>query len=165
MDFGALVCKPVPICSDCPLQTHCEAYAAARQLSLPVKEKKLTIRKRWLNYVVLRYRDEIAIEQRNENDIWQLLYQVPLVETKTEPGSREVLATLGKRLGIKLPASSQPITKMKQKLTHQQIFFNFMVLNLDTRPFSDQFLWIKTHAVHEYAFPNSLKQYLSSSLR
>ena len=38
---------------------------------LPVKEKRINIRKRWFYYLVFEYKNEIAIRQRTEKDIWQ----------------------------------------------------------------------------------------------
>jgi A/G-specific adenine glycosylase len=52
MDFGAVICKPVPECSICFFNSYCDAYLSGRQELLPVKEKKITIKQRWFNYAV-----------------------------------------------------------------------------------------------------------------
>jgi A/G-specific adenine glycosylase len=40
MDFGATICKPVPLCMDCFFSSHCKAFQNSTQQLLPVKEKK-----------------------------------------------------------------------------------------------------------------------------
>lgn len=42
MDLGATICKPKhPLCENCPVQSHCQAYIHKKQLLLPVNIKKL----------------------------------------------------------------------------------------------------------------------------
>ncbi|MCU0351219.1 MAG: A/G-specific adenine glycosylase [Flavobacterium sp.] len=49
MDFGATVCKPaLPNCSSCTLQTKCTAYKKGLVNQLPIKEKVLTKKNRFL---------------------------------------------------------------------------------------------------------------------
>ncbi|HET7896864.1 MAG TPA: A/G-specific adenine glycosylase, partial [Flavisolibacter sp.] len=59
MDFGATICKPVPQCSACFFNEKCLSYLSGRQQLLPVKEKKLTLKKRWLNYFIIRCGNEV----------------------------------------------------------------------------------------------------------
>ncbi|NDJ62929.1 MAG: A/G-specific adenine glycosylase [Chloroflexi bacterium] len=41
MDLGRMICKPrKPLCSDCPLQARCQAYANGTQAERPVKKAK-----------------------------------------------------------------------------------------------------------------------------
>jgi A/G-specific adenine glycosylase len=40
MDFGALICKPVPLCNHCPFNKNCNAFLSKKISSLPVKTKK-----------------------------------------------------------------------------------------------------------------------------
>ena len=41
MDFGAVICKPIPICKNCPFSKHCKAFKNGSVFSLPVKSKKI----------------------------------------------------------------------------------------------------------------------------
>lgn len=84
MDFGALHCKPQnPLCDECPLAESCVALANNSVKELPVKEKKIKIKKRYFNYLVPVTEDnQTVLEERVGKGIWQGLYQFPLVETK-----------------------------------------------------------------------------------
>lgn len=50
--------------------------------ALPVKEKKITIKQRWFYYIIMEYKNEVAIVQRTGKDIWKDLFEFPLIEAK-----------------------------------------------------------------------------------
>ena len=84
MDFGALNCKPQkPLCENCSLSVECIAFKNGLVKELPIKEKKVKIRKRFFNFLVLNTDDgKTILEERKTKGIWQGLYQFPLIETK-----------------------------------------------------------------------------------
>ncbi|MEG2791220.1 MAG: A/G-specific adenine glycosylase [Odoribacter sp.] len=85
MDFGALQCVPQsPDCPRCPLAEHCVALANGTVQQLPVKEKKTIVRPRYFNYLHLHCGTTTLLARRNNKDIWQNLYEYPLIET-TQP--------------------------------------------------------------------------------
>ena len=56
MDFGAVICKPAaPLCDTCVFKKECYAFRHNKVNALPVKEKKINIKKRWFYYLVLEY--------------------------------------------------------------------------------------------------------------
>ena len=93
MDLGATVCKPqIPACAVCPLQKNCFAFSQDLISSLPVRSKKLKVRKRYFHYLLLRANDKIWIHQRSEKDIWQSLHEPYLIEHDAALGQKELLA-------------------------------------------------------------------------
>ncbi len=84
MDFGATVCTPrAAACGDCPLAANCRALRENRVYDLPVKGKRMLRRDRYFHYLLCT--DEMGrriIHRREERDIWQHLYQFPLVEAE-----------------------------------------------------------------------------------
>src|SRR5262249_25675055 len=80
MDFGALICKPAPVCHDCPLQSCCQAFLENRVGSFPKKTKKLSVRERWLHYVVVHHAGQVAIQQRVKKGIWHQLFEFLPIE-------------------------------------------------------------------------------------
>lgn len=102
MDFGAVVCKPAaPVCSTCVFKKHCFAFLNNKVDDLPVKEKKISIRKRWFYYLVMEHQKKIAIRKRTEKDIWQNLYEFPLIETTNESNTETILQLAEKRKWLK----------------------------------------------------------------
>ena len=84
MEFGALQCKPQnPYCVICPLNDSCVALEKGQVTELPQKLKKIKIKKRYFNYlVVLIDGKQTLIHKREGKGIWQNLYQFPLIETE-----------------------------------------------------------------------------------
>mgnify|MGYP000147066310 CR=1 FL=1 len=94
MEFGALQCKPKsPLCETCPLRTGCTAFSTNQIQNLPVKLKQKPARKRFFNYVVLLHGDSIAMQQRGAGDIWQGLYEFPLLESANALSPGELVCT------------------------------------------------------------------------
>ncbi len=63
---------------------ECEAFNNGHVHLLPVKEKKLKTRTRWLYYFIIESAGSVYIRKREEKDIWQNLHEFVLME-KDEP--------------------------------------------------------------------------------
>jgi A/G-specific adenine glycosylase len=82
MEFGALQCTPrSPDCGVCPFSDRCLALAVGTVDKLPVKKAKVEVKSRWFNYLVIRCNGRILLRQRAPGDIWEGLYEYPLIET------------------------------------------------------------------------------------
>jgi len=82
MEFGALQCVPVrPDCSSCPLAAHCQGLVAERVAQLPVKAKAASKKNRYFLYLVPTFGQDTWLQQRLEKDIWQNLWEFPLLES------------------------------------------------------------------------------------
>ncbi len=82
MEFGALQCIPSnPDCKTCLFNTICFAYNNNLVSDLPLKKQKVKQQIRYFNYLYITYKKQTFMEQRTNNDIWKLLYQLPLIET------------------------------------------------------------------------------------
>ena len=83
MEFGATHCSPKkPLCDSCVFNTQCIAFKNNRVGELPLKLKKLKVKKRYFNYIVPIINNESTrLIKRAEKGIWANLYEFPLVET------------------------------------------------------------------------------------
>jgi len=163
MDFGAVVCKPVPICEHCPFKQKCEAFLNDKIFSLPVKGKKVLIKKRWFNYVLLEYKEKFAVRQRHAKDIWHNLFEFLLVESGKEFDEKEIVKEAKKKKWI--GANSYEIEYVspvcKQQLSHQLIKGRFTKLKLHRKPeLPPDILWIRKKELKKYAFPMFINQHL-----
>ena len=86
MEFGALQCVPKsPDCSVCIFNTSCAALQKKKVDQLPVNTKKLKVRNRFFNYLVVNdEKENTIIQKRTEKGIWHNLYEFPLIETEKE---------------------------------------------------------------------------------
>jgi len=128
MEFGALQCKPKPICESCPLMHGCYALKHKKITHLPVKLKLVKVKERWFNYFVASNGDSVLMKQRQLGDIWQKLYDFPLIETSAADDLsnsnfiNQVKEVFGKDVVIHL------VSQKKHLLTHQIIYVQFFVL-------------------------------------
>ena len=164
MDFGAVICKPAaPLCVNCVFKKHCAAFLGDKINELPVKEKKITIRKRWFYYLVIEYKNEVAIRQRTAKDIWQELYEFPLIESAGEVDKKNILQLIKKRKW--LPVNNYELLAIsslfKQQLSHQLIAGQFIKIKLKQKPDSkSDWIWMTKTKAAKYAFPQFINQFL-----
>ena len=137
MEFGAIQCKPKsPNCHQCMLNQSCVARQTDKVSEYPYKEKNIKIKKRYFNYIVpLLPNNKTAIIQRKEKDIWQHLYQFPLIESKSP------LTPKNMSLQDQLPAwaLSDELYLFNPKpwvhqLTHQYIYGSFWIAPTNSVP-------------------------------
>ena len=86
MEFGALQCVPKsPNCGVCVFNESCAALQKKKVDQLPVKSKKLKVRNRFFNYLVVSDdNDNTIIQKRTAKGIWHNLYEFPLIETEKD---------------------------------------------------------------------------------
>lgn len=117
MDFGALLCTPsAPDCTACPLNDLCLGFARRRVGELPCKQRRTKVRHRYFTYLLLRSASgDIMLERRLSGDIWQGLYQFPLVESEAPLSAAELEKRFpDSRLTLLVP-------EITHQLTHQLI--------------------------------------------
>ncbi|MEQ8243565.1 A/G-specific adenine glycosylase [Fulvivirga sp.] len=142
MEFGALQCVPKsPDCTACPFHANCFARQNDLQARLPVKIKKVKVRKRYFNYIAFEMDGKLALKERSGNDIWRGLYDFHLIETEQTQHWEELLDAdiIGViKEGIRSVDESE---EYKHILTHQRIFARFYTIRLhksiDTRILND----------------------------
>jgi A/G-specific adenine glycosylase len=165
MDFGAVICKPAaPLCLICTLKKHCAAFLQNNVDKLPVKEKKISIKKRFFYYLIFEHKNTVAIQQRTEKDIWQQLFEFKLIETNTETGYKQILKKIEKEgLLIRNEYEVKSVSPvMKQQLSHQLIKGRFITLTVTKKPAAGKGMkWVLKSSLKKYAFPQFINQYLS----
>jgi len=158
MDFGATVCLPKkPLCTSCPFSESCLSYEHNLHLQRPIKSKKLVKKIRHFNFLRIQTEKEIYIQRRNGKDIWQGLYQLPLIEGKEFSKK----STLRKEIksSFHLDVSPEPIFTHKQTLTHQII--HTIVWDIGKSELSNSNgLWVDKSKLNKYGFPKTLTLFL-----
>lgn len=154
MELGALVCSPSPDCSRCPLQNICLAKQHNTISQRPVKSRRAAVRDRYFHYFLFHDGSRTVLEKRIEKDIWQHLYQFPLLElpdAKTRP-IQKLIETAA--------FSSEEIVHL---LSHQRIHAVFH--HFDTLPEVPESHWIvvKTEELQDYPLPRIIDRYLENN--
>ena len=157
MEVGAMVCKPKnPNCERCPLQSKCLSYSDQTQLNYPVKQKKVKVKERHLNYLVVTDHQRILIRKRSGKGIWQGLYDFPLVESK------QPLDRLQPFNGIDVTNQSKDLD-IKHILTHQRLFARFWIVVVDHVDNQADYISIPMDDLEKYPCPQLIVRYIDQS--
>lgn len=164
MEFGSQYCKPVnPDCPHCIFKSRCFASQKGLVGSLPAKEKKVKVRSRYFNYVVLMDKNkQLLIRKRGDQDIWKGLYEFPLIETeKLEtvqailemPAYKGITTSKGKVL-----YESKPY---KHILSHQHLYAKFCVIKLSVDFRHENGNYVTYGQLNTFALPRLIEKFLS----
>lgn len=152
MEFGARLCKPQnPDCLVCPLNDSCVALSEKRVKELPVKDKKITIRKRYFNYLVIHTKNNKTKFVKRNNGIWKNLYQFPLIETALDINEQQLVEhnnfnSIFKGLNVTIKLFNKDSTV--HKLSHQHIYTKFWIIfSEESDNFSDSWETINNYPV------------------
>lgn len=160
MEMGATVCKPVqPLCHNCPVLSFCEAYKKGTINQLPVKLNKVKVKTRVFNYIYFNEGGTFYMEKRGQKDIWENMYQLPLIETNTPVGESEMMLMLkekqwGDALEIKFEMD------LSHQLTHQNILVKVWSCVVDNKSFTTEKEWIKVDedSYKKYPIPKLIEK-------
>ena len=165
MNLGADICSPRNFrCRDCPLSDHCFAYKNGLQTSLPVKSRKTEKRHRYFHYFHLRKEGKHVIHQRSDRDIWQHLYQFPLLENKNPFLDESEFVQWFAEMGLDDHVPPMPLAQCshKQTLTHQHIHAFFYIIDADwiKTGLKQEWSLVNTENLDNFAFPKTMNWYL-----
>ncbi|WP_448519322.1 A/G-specific adenine glycosylase [Rhodoflexus sp.] len=166
MEFGATHCTPVaPSCNTCIFEQHCYARLHQMQQQLPVKEKKIKIKQRQFVYFLLEYDKHVLLKERGTGDIWQGLYDFPMVEIAeraSDPLAQLIYTQIADLLPLQGLAIGNPVgdlplrikaisDKYKHQLTHQILQVQFVHLTVESTAFWQQLCATDVLKVHTFA--------------
>lgn len=158
MEFGALQCTPQrPDCAQCPLSTTCLGHAGGAPQRYPVKRHKTKTRDRYLNYFFITCGSSAYLHHRSGRDIWEGLYEFPLIETSSgvdfaelsqDPAFHDLFHGMEDAL-ISLAAKS-----VKHVLSHQILYATFYRVEVrEENAALKKYLKIPLSTLNEYPFP------------
>jgi|WetSurSiteA1Bulk_404760.scaffolds.fasta_scaffold00850_4 A/G-specific adenine glycosylase len=166
MEFGALICLPRnPDCRHCVLSHLCKANCEGKTNVLPVKEGKVKTKARFFNYLFIRHKGYTYLNKRLGNDIWNSLYEFPLIESET-PVDYETLTSMPAWkviFGKTQPEADFHPRTYRHQLTHQTLHCSFYQIRINREPDRGAFRYqqIPLEGLAEYAVPRVIDKYLA----
>jgi A/G-specific adenine glycosylase len=151
MEFGAIQCKPQnPRCEECPFTDYCYAFLHQQVSILPVKINKVKMKTRYFHYFIFVENGQLLIHQRIKKDIWQHLYQYPLIETEHPTVfPTEEFSTFWQLT----PVDGKFIYETKHQLTHQLLIIRFYIFNRFPKKKDSSYITISIEHHKNYPFP------------
>ncbi len=165
MEYGAIHCTPKsPDCQSC-IFASCYAFTNNVVDKFPYKESKVKVKKRFLYYFCFLQKGKfIPIERREGKDIWQGLYQFPVIDSDCELSVVELLEHKKfKRMMEDRIYTLMNISTNKHILTHQRLFVTVVNINLDDMIAGDWNM-VPIDKLIDYAFPVPLATYIDNYL-
>jgi A/G-specific adenine glycosylase len=167
MEFGALQCLPrSPGCDSCPLRERCVALATRCVEHLPVKKGKTTVKPRYFNYLHLRGNGMTLLSRRSGKDIWQNLYEFPLIESDRPLEFDELCRDARFRQlleGVTLLSFEERVAPRRHVLSHRVIHARFYDLEVSAfSPAMQAYLPVPDHELGEYAVSRLIQYYLEN---
>jgi|AntDeeMinimDraft_5_1070356.scaffolds.fasta_scaffold00488_17 A/G-specific adenine glycosylase len=169
MEFGALHCKPKkPFCPDCPLNSKCVAFQQKLQDKLPIKTKKVKVKTKHFNYLVIKGpQNQTLLHHRSGKGIWKNLYQFPLLETEKEIFDRgfksrdeiQAIQPLVKKIEL---FNNKPI---KHLLSHRKLLVKFWIIDLEKLPKENWFTDFKItdwSEIQSFPVPTLIDKFLAN---
>ncbi len=157
MDFGALQCSPhSPDCAACPMEATCVARAEGRVGDLPFKRRRTRVHDRYFTYLYFRRPDaHVLLQRRGGGDIWEGLYQFPLIESSA-PLSPSAVSQQAPQGRLTCVASD-----LTHQLTHQRLHAACYVVELPSEnDVSAPGQWVAEDSLDDYALPRLLERLL-----
>jgi A/G-specific adenine glycosylase len=168
MELGANICLPKkPKCLICPLNSECLALKDNKVSDLPVKYNKTKVKDRFFIYIILRDGDTIRLQKRKKGDIWEGLYEFPLIETKEIADLLELHGLIADYL--KIDSKIFHITRYSEiishKLSHLNIICRFLCINVPEKAETSKLPGIKLNISEfdKYAVPKLIDRYISKT--
>lgn len=165
MELGALQCVPQhPDCGVCPLKDRCMAYNARSVQQYPVKQHKTKTRNRYFHYFHILHKGKTYLSRRGAGDIWEGLYEWPLIETASSmdfAGLQETdafhrLFDEAGPLNVSIELSG-----IKHVLSHQILYATFYKVEVGTVGEGlKNYLPVAYGDVEKYAVPRLIHIYL-----
>lgn len=164
MELGALQCLPRhPDCTTCPLNACCAAYAAGTVSAFPVKSHKTKTRNRYFHYFYILYKGTTWLSRRGGKDIWEGLYEFPLIETEQPMDFAALQETEAfHRLfdGAGDLSLTVDLSDVKHVLSHQVLYAAFYRVEITSEsPALREYLRIPLSDIDNYAVPRLIQLY------
>ena len=169
MEFGALQCVPAsPNCDVCPLKLICIAFKNNLISTLPVKSQKKKSTNRFFNYLFIRFEDKTFLQKRVAKDVWQNLYEFPLIGTDRLLSAQELVDTENFKfifnglINVEINKITNPV---KHVLSHRVIFAQFIFINVyEKNEILNQLIQVQLNEIDHYAVSRLMELFLENGL-
>ena len=163
MEFGALQCTPTnPDCESCPFVQSCLARKNKTIQIRPFKKGKTKVRNRYFHFLHIEDETHILLHKRTEKDIWQNMFQFPLIEKDAV----EDLSLIKKEITNKFGVSVELVKAgVKHILSHQHLHTTFWrmkelpgILKEDK-----EYEWVEKKELGRFPIPRVIERYLEET--
>ncbi|MEY3179438.1 MAG: A/G-specific adenine glycosylase [Bacteroidota bacterium] len=168
MDLGATLCtRTKPRCTDCPIQTSCQAKKFNRVSELPTKIKKAPKPTKARLFLIIQTEKGIALYQRPSKGIWGGLWSLPEWPDarKNHKEIQDYCASLQTVRETNKPIYLEALPPVQHQFTHYQLILKPMIFQTKSLKknilFEDKpIFWCTPNHLHTLGLPAPIKKLL-----
>lgn len=171
MDFGALQCVPVnPDCGNCPMRKNCMAYLKNKVTQFPLKKVKPQIKNRYLDYFIINKSGHVYLRKRAAGDIWQSLFDFPVVESGRHLSLKSLLKRTSAREILRHVTASDIGGEGKvylHKLSHQTLNVRFWNVRLPDNEYELMLpgtVKVSLKSLSRFPLPKPIERYVNEQV-
>lgn len=141
MDLGATLCtRSKPRCSECPVNTSCQAYAQNMTHKLPTPKPRKILPEKNTTMLVIMDGDEVMLEKRPPSGIWGGLWSFPETES----------------------AEGQALPKLTHTFTHFKLHIQPLLIRANKRQKTQELrtIWLNLDDAIAAAIPTPVRKIL-----
>lgn len=164
MEFGSQYCRPQnPDCETCVLNARCFAFKHKSVSAFPVKAKKTKVRKRYFNYLFISDpQNNTLLKRREDKDIWQGLYDFPLIESKAALTVAKLVSSDDFKLICGTDFEIRAVSRTyKHVLSHQLLIAKFYTVGVRRVKQPTGTLRTNHKKLTSFAFPRLIEKFLT----
>lgn len=162
MDLGATLCtRSKPDCPNCPLQSHCQAFALGTPTAFPEKKPRKAIPQRQTHWLILKNEQgEVLLEQRPQQGIWGGLWSFPEIEN-----AEAIEQICQQQFQLKV-TEHQALPSLQHVFTHFKLAIHPHLLQCKVSGIADKAKgnWYKIEHTLALGLPAPVKSFLQSFL-
>ncbi len=155
IELGASLCKKVPQCHLCPLQTMCQSHQQGIQLELPYKSKKVKIEQLYRTVCVIISPEAFLIKRVESGKVMSGLHEFFYFEEWLE--EEEAIS----RLDLSVQ-SVESLPLVEHSFTRYQVKLRPYLLRVDQEDEVEGYQWVSKGQVEQLAFSSGHRRLLQS---
>lgn len=166
IELGALVCKKAPLCSVCPLKSHCQGLKLGNPTLYPIKTKKLQITAIYRAVSLILFEEKILLRKVPEDEIMGGLHEFPYFEINEEGLKEdELIEAISEKFKVEtrllkdLPKGSHTFTRYKATLFPSLLK---VTSNIIPKTPSADYFWAELKTLNTLPFSSGHKKLLNS---
>jgi A/G-specific adenine glycosylase len=163
IELGALVCKPTPSCSTCPLCSKCHAFATKTQAERPMK-KNVQKTCLWRDAVIFLSQDKVLLTLKTGKQVMSGLYEFPYFDTSPQGRSSAALLEFLKPLIPSRISFLASLPKTAHSFTRFHATLYPTIISCETSFAWPKSQWVIVHDLKELPFSSGHKRILDGFL-
>lgn len=147
IELGAMICKKVPRCHECPLMGSCKAFKEDLTELLPVKAKKTVITPLYRTVFVFLQNGQVLLRHVPKGEIMAGLYEFPYSETDEMP----------------FPIQAHPLKKLPEVahgFTRYRVRLTPYLMSCTKQEAPQGYFWTDLDQIHTFPFSSGHRKIL-----